>query len=199
MKAYLFAAAAGAAIFLATAASAGVVVAFGTTIDPASQPDVAPPVSDLNLAILVPYGHVSDGGWDPYGDQAGGYSTTDASHAWLSISDGGSATVAGLNGVLRLIWGSPNAGNEIDLYDGLTLVDTITSWPSSWANSGAPGYFTGIYGDFTSAVLKETAGGDFEVGFTTVPELSTWTMMGLGFAGLAFAAGRSRRAATSIA
>jgi hypothetical protein len=32
-----------------------------------------------------------------------------------------------------------------------------------------------------------------------VPEISTWTMMGLGFAGLAFAGYRSRRPATAIA
>ena len=34
---------------------------------------------------------------------------------------------------------------------------------------------------------------------TAIPELSTWRMMGLGFAGLAFAGYRSRRSAVSIA
>jgi len=34
---------------------------------------------------------------------------------------------------------------------------------------------------------------------TSVPEPSTWAMMGLGFAGLAFAGGRARRAAVRLA
>jgi hypothetical protein len=48
-------------------------------------------------------------------------------------------------------------------------------------------------------VYNEAFGGPAVAQVISVPELSTWAMMGLGFAGLAFAGYRTRRAATSIA
>jgi hypothetical protein len=53
-----------------------------------------------------------------------------------------------------------------------------------------------IPGTYTFTIPSDTITLDISAG---VPEPSTWAMMGLGFAGLAFAGYRSRRAAISIA
>ena len=55
-----------------------------------------------------------------------------------------------------------------------------------------------------SATISLTNGGGSYPGITAtwtnnVPEPSTWAMMGLGFAGLAFAGYRSRRSAAAVA
>ena len=207
IKLSLLAGAAALALSLtATAASAGVSFFPGPSINPATAPDVAPPVTDLNNAVIVKFGHDNAyDGWDPYGDTEGGYATTDETHAWLSIAPGGSATESGLNGSLSLIWGSPNYGNEVDFYDGAVnssdLVGTVVTsdLPGWYRNTGAPGYSVMFTGNFTAAVFSETAGGDFEIGFTNaVPEASTWAMMGLGLLGLAYAGYGARRTPVAV-
>ncbi len=136
MKPFLAAGAAGLALSLAGAASASSLnVTFGGQIDPATAPKVAPPVYDPSSAVVVPAGRDSTyDGWDPYGDTAGGWTTTDETHPWLSIADGGSAWVDA-NGKLTLVWGSvndwPAPGNVIDFYDKATLVGEVGPRESS--------------------------------------------------------------------
>ena len=61
-------------------------------------------------------------------------------------------------------------------------------------------------GTISSIITAETGadvGNSFEIAAiatsSSVPELSTWAMMGLGFAGLAFAGYRARRPAAAFA
>ncbi len=53
----------------------------------------------------------------------------------------------------------------------------------------------------TSAYVNDWAGGSefTNYAFSSVPELSTWAMLGLGFAGLAFAGQKGRRPAATVA
>jgi len=75
----------------------------------------------------------------------------------------------------------------------LTIPFVVTGDNGSYSGTSVSGvYFGG----------SATVGGDVDIEYTysnTVPEPATWAMMGLGFAGLAFAGYRTRRSAISIA
>jgi PEP-CTERM motif len=99
----------------------------------------------------------------------------------------------------------PDAGDTayISAYDASNnLLDTYTVL-STGTNVGTPNSFYGFW-ESTADIAKFTMtdgyiaaiGGIYS---SAVPEPSTWAMMGLGFAGLAFAGYRSRRTAISIA
>ena len=90
-------------------------------------------------------------------------------------------------------------GTTVTAFDTLgnnvwsSKIDTINGW-----TFGVPG--AGI----KSLVFDNALGGKYSweydigyVSYTAAPEASTWAMMGLGFASLAFAGYRSRRAATA--
>ena len=77
----------------------------------------------------------------------------------------------------------------------LTVSGTVPDWitfSSSWS-SGAGGIVTLSIID-TNTVASGNDFGVDNISLSAVPELSTWAMMGLGFAGLAFAGYRSRKA-----
>jgi hypothetical protein len=78
------------------------------------------------------------------------------------------------------------------------------NWDGAYASPlwshGRWTFAAGSYDITGTAILSPFGGGAAAVQLTTgVPELSTWAMMGLGFAGLAFAGFRARRTAASIA
>ena len=112
-----------------------------------------------------------------------------------------SGTLApGVNNFPGLPFTSSTLGNPIpplSLADfegaALTIPFVVTGGTGSYSGTSVPGvYFGG----------SATVGGAVDIEYTyskTVPEPATWAMMGLGFAGLAFAGYRTRRSAISIA
>jgi hypothetical protein len=101
-------------------------------------------------------------------------------------------------------------GATID--DHVTTSGTVTSDIIYVVGDWTPGSYgdvaNGSYLASFTFTLNQTAGGAISGGETfsvpptgdpAAPELSTWAMMGLGFAGLGFAGYRSRRGAVSIA
>lgn len=189
-------------LFLAAALSLAAIttasaltVTFGGQVNPALAPNVTPPVYNLVNSQIVHAGtHSSLNGWDPYG-------STDTTHSWLDIADGGSAW-AHVNGVkgLDIVWGSPNnvpdPGNVLDFYNGNNLVATYsaTDFINSFGtqNTPSPGYIAKFTGDFTNVKFVENGGGNFEVGFAA-PEMSTWLMLITGFIGLFVASSINKR------
>jgi hypothetical protein len=80
---------------------------------------------------------------------------------------------------------------------------TTTSMPSAGGNPAGIDYFvwnntSSPYGN-TSWNYFYPTNAQFAYSVSTVPEPSTWAMMGLGFAGLAFAGYRARRTAIAAA
>ena len=150
------------------------------------------------------------GGWDPYG-------LADTTHQWLDIGNNGTATYTFSEPVLSIefIWGSPNVGNTVTTSDGQTYTDVDLENAASnagltVANTKDPGYLVELTGDFSSITFSSPNNGNFEIGIVSVtldppgetggvPELSTWAMMGVGFAGLAFAGARARRPSRALA
>jgi hypothetical protein len=79
-----------------------------------------------------------------------------------------------------------------------------SNWDAAYASPlwshGRWTFGAGSYDITGTAILSPYGGGGAAVELTTgVPEPSTWAMMGLGFAGLAFAGFRARRTPVSIA
>jgi hypothetical protein len=131
-------------------------------------------------------------GWDPF-------SLSDTTHHRWNI-EGGQVTINAPNNSLTLVWGSPNdnnpsATNTVSFYAGANgtgtligqvLASDLYSNFSGINNTQDPGYLLSFltprkYG----SVVFTTGSSDFE--FAAVPEPSTWAMLGMGFAGLAFA------------
>ena len=79
---------------------------------------------------------------------------------------------------------------------------TLTIMGSAWvaSQSFGPEPSGDYYVELVGKVLGTTASPAISVSITapTIPEVPTWAMMGLGFAGLAFAGFRSRRPTISI-
>ena len=189
MKPFLTASVAAAALALcATSASASLLfmgqISWGTMaqLNPASTTGAVTPMIG--------------GQWSPFDN---------ATSPWLNIEDGGSATFDATD-IFTFVWGSPNPGDSlVTTSDGqsYTTADLIAAAALDGVTvvnqPYTPGYLVEVTGDFTSVTLTMSGGdgGNFEIG--AVPEASTWAMLGLGFAGLAFAGYRSRRAAISIA
>jgi hypothetical protein len=138
-------------------------------------------------------------GWDPYG-------ASDTTHYWWNI-EGGAVMFNGLSNALTIVWGSPNdndpsATNTVTFYSGANgsgsvigkvLASDLYSNFSDINNTQDPGYLISFMTpEQFGSVVFTTGSSDFE--FAAVPELSTWAMLGIGFAGLALTGyKRSRR------
>ncbi len=123
---------------------------------------------------------------------------------YIFATGGSDATVTWTKPVdsVTIYWGSPDTYNTLTLSNGdfvlgqdvLNLVPTGSgdNAGTRWISISDPGNaFTGFTVSSTQAA--------FEFDMAAVPEASTWAMMGLGFAGLAFAGLRRRKSALSIA
>jgi hypothetical protein len=103
-------------------------------------------------------------------------------------------------GDLRFTFNNFGGGNG-SYYDAYGPGGLVSSGSLSFVNNFATVYVAGS--GITSLVIDNNTGGNSDwivgVGAIATPEPSTWAMMGLGFAGLAFAGYRSRRTAAAIA
>jgi len=184
-------------------------------------PQSAPDSVSANGAVFVLTGQsnwtsVPSGlswGWDPYG-------ASDTTHQWINIDTSDTTAVYNTSGsTLKIVWGSPNAAP----YWGVGSLEgandnVVTFFDASGAVIGQVGDLD-IYNAFNSVtpVLNDSSPGNViafqtpqpfaSVAFSTrsssfefanaagsaVPEVSTWAMLGLGFAGLGAAGWRSRR------
>jgi len=111
-----------------------------------------------------------------------------------------SVTVAGLSDLapgatLALFSGTPK-GTELGTTVTLTKMGSA-AWVAAQSFGAEPAgdYYVQLKG----TVLARTGSPAISVSITGIPEPATWVMMGLGFAGLAFAGYRSRRPTISIA
>jgi hypothetical protein len=101
---------------------------------------------------------------------------------------------------VTIYWGSPDSYNTLSLSNGdsvtgsavraLTGAGEGDNAGTRWITISSSSAFTGL-----TAMSSQAA---FEFDMAAVPEASTWAMMGLGFAGLAFAGFRKRNSAISI-
>lgn len=103
---------------------------------------------------------------------------------------------------VTIYWGSPDTYNTLSLNNGNSVggsaVLALTGTPSG-SNTGTRWITISSSSAFTGFTAKSTiAAFEFDMA-AAVPEPSTWAMMGLGFAGLAFAGFRRRNTAISIA
>jgi hypothetical protein len=132
-------------------------------------------------------------GAEPFGDTSN----------YLSVLGGGSATVTVNNGsvnTVSFLWGSIDAYNTIQFFNGATLIGTFTGSnilpklsTGCQQSPDCTGYvtFTDSNEAITSFVMTSTTNSfetdDFlatQVGTAPVPEISTWAMMILGFLGI---------------
>jgi PEP-CTERM motif len=209
--------AAAATILAGSAASAAVQTAIidGITVidygraDPArpglAQPGVGTGTAQIQTGQVDMFPpnppEFSNPGWNPFG-------LSDTSHQWWNI-EGGQVTINGSSDFLTLVWGSPNddnpaATNTVSFYAGAdgtggligqVFASDLYSTFSGINNTQDPGYLLSFlapkgYG----SVVFTTGSSDFEFAVSSVPEPSTWAMLGIGFAGLALAGyKRSRR------
>jgi hypothetical protein len=108
-----------------------------------------------------------------------------------------------------LFWGSMDAYNTLEFFNGSNLVGSFTGNDVTVPPNGADGdqisfstdRYVNFYGEYNKVVF-ETTSPAFEVDniSTGVPETSTWVMMLAGFGGLGFAAfRRSRKTSIAIA
>ena len=165
-------------------------VGSGTAQIQVGQVDVTPPNPS----------EFANPGWDPYG-------LSDTTHRWWNI-EGGTVTFNGSSNALTIVWGSPNddnpaATNTVSFYSGAdgtgSLIGQVLGSELYSAfgvdNTQEPGYLLSFlvpkgYG----SVVFTTGSSDFEFAVASVPEPSTWAMLGTGFAGLALGSyKRSRR------
>jgi hypothetical protein len=148
----------------------------------------------------------------PLGMGAGPNGTT-----YFSVESGGTeeATWATPQTSLSIYWGSIDATevdgilNQVSItVDGYTLTgsDLVTLGAAGNGNQGSPSdnewvTITGL-DPFTTVDFHDAGKNAFEFSLGSVPEPSTWAMMGLGFAALGYAAFRrnakSRMAISAI-
>jgi hypothetical protein len=208
----------GLGAFGATSANALVSISFGGEIDPSIAPVFVQP-SPIGMSLDFvgqtqtgsPGTLANNPGWDPYG-------TADTTHNWWNIYSG-SATFAMSGTGLSVLWGSPNYNdpsnaNFLSFYDGNNLIGTVTAadlYAYGVDNDNHPGYLVSFTASqmFTSVVAGNNgSASDFEFAFlgsptvvltSGAPEASTWAMMGIGFAGVAFLGMRRKRQPISLA
>ena len=206
--------AAAATILTASATSAATAIIDGITVNDFGRvnpagPDFAQPGFGTGTAqiqigqvnVIPPNPPEFDNpGWDPYG-------LSDTTHHWWNI-EGGQVTINAPNNALTLVWGSPNddnpaATNTVQFYTGpngtgsligQVFASDLFSAFSGINNTQDPGYLLSFltpqnYG----SVVFTTGSSDFEFAIAAVPEPSTWAMLGIGFAGLAFAGHKRTR------
>jgi PEP-CTERM motif len=212
-KSFLSAAAAGAMILAASAASAATAIIDGITVNDYGRvnpagPDYAQPGVGTGTA-QIQIGQVNvmppnppefgNPGWNPYG-------ASDTTHRWWNI-EGGQVTFNGPGDALNIVWGSPNdnnpvATNIVSFYSGANgtgsligqvLASDLYSNFSDINNTQDPGFLVSFMTpEKFGSVVFTTGSSDFE--FAAVPEPSTWAMLGIAFAGLALSGyKRSRR------
>ncbi len=87
--------------------------------------------------------------------------------------------------------GVSNTSNYTWNDSGFHTASPITYLGNTWQPGTTP--------DFQNSVQNDVSDGYWGPNALMAPEPSTWAMMGLGFAGLAFAGCRTRRTATAIA
>jgi hypothetical protein len=108
-----------------------------------------------------------------------------------------------------LFWGSMDAYNTLEFFNGSNLVGSFTGNDVTVPPDGADGdqssfstdRYVNFYGEYNKVIFQTTSPA-FEVDniSTGVPETSTWVMMLAGFGGLGFAAfRRSRKTPIAIA
>lgn len=207
--------AAAATILTASAASAATAIIDGITVEDfgrvsPSGPDFAQPgfgtgtaqiqIGQVNVIPPNPP-ELGNPGWDPYG-------LGDTTHHWWNI-DGGQVTLNESNNALTIVWGSPNdnnpaATNTVSFYTGANATGSLISQVLAsdlYSNFGGvnntqdPGYLVSFMTpEKFGSVVFTTGSSDFEFAVASAPELSTWAMLGIGFAGLALGGyKRSRR------
>ena len=154
----------------------------------------------VDLGDLTP---VSAGSANPTVPLTGSVDFIGTFHTTTPFDFSGSTTIAVINqtftgGTLALWSGTPGSGSELKS----APVSFISAPNSSFYAGGltqmglaAGSYYLELTGT-ASAALSPTLSVSTA---TSVPELSTWALMGLGFAGLGFGAFSGRRTATSIA
>jgi hypothetical protein len=131
----------------------------------------------------------------PYGDGTN----------YMAVLGGGSETIAysGPRTSFGLYWGSVDAYNSLQFYDGSTLEATVTgtdAFPPLLANGGQTSFASNGYvmitglPAFTSVVVGSSSNSFEFDNVVAAPEPSTWALIGIGFVGIAsVATGRSRR------
>ena len=156
----------------------------------------------LSGRYAAPY--LSNGNGALFGDATNG---PDATH-YLSTGTGSvTLMLPGLEGYIGMLWGSVDGYNSLKLYDGATLVGSLTGndvTANANGNQGVNGtYYVNIVSDqgFDRVVASSssyafefdnvaynTAGGD-------VPEPMTWTIVLAGLLGLTALAAKRRQPA----
>lgn len=157
-----------------------------------AQPDVSafsPGAVNMHGQPVAVSG-LSNAGWDPFG-------TSDTTHNWIDIGNSGVSLTFSLanlassikDGVLYIVWGSPNGDNTITL--GADSLTTAGLGSTVNQQNDPAGYLLGLKLNGASDITFTTQATAFEFAFTSpVPEASTWAMMILGFFGVGFVAYR---------
>lgn len=125
------------------------------------------------------------------------------STTYIFATGGSDATVSWTTAVtsVTIYWGSPDTYNTLTLSNSDSITGSAVlalTGTSSGSNAGTSWITISDSTPFNSFTVSSTQAA-FEFDMAAVPEPSTWAMMGIGFAGLAFAGFRSRKSAISIA
>jgi hypothetical protein len=141
----------------------------------------------------------------------GAFPHGDTSLQYLSVL--GSASIDASFGALKdrvsFYWGSVDTYNTVQFYNGAALVNTFTGTgviptlaaTGNQTDFGSNRHVTLLSDVVFDRVVFSSGQNSFEIDNISagVPETSTWAMMLLGFAGLAFATYRRSRRALPIA
>ena len=125
------------------------------------------------------------------------------STTYIFATGGSDATVSWTTAVtsVTIYWGSPDTYNTLKLSNSDFITGSAVlalTGASSGSNAGTSWITISDSTPFNSFTVSSTQAA-FEFDMAAVPEPSTWAMMGIGFAGLAFAGFRSRKSPISIA
>jgi len=127
---------------------------------------------------------------------------------YMAVLGGDSETISysQLDSEFGLYWGSVDTYNSLEFYDGTTLVATVTGGEVAplLADGGQGSYASNGYVFISglpafNSVVVSSSQNSFEFDNVTagVPELTTWAMMLLGFAGLGFVGYRGTKKNTA--